>query len=350
MAALLAGVTAAALGVLPWLLPVLPPPPAETTGPGDLPPLPYAARPEALRVASPAGGLLWPLPSKAWSWDEPSLDRRLHPRIDNLDGLYLGASPRGWYRLPGTTLRGALSLHGPIARQRLFPDPAAVARLRAAASATVAALREVLPQVKAGVPERQVERALIAAMAAHGCGRESFPLVLASGPSAAAPHGAGNGAVLAEGTLLVADIGCYWDHYAIDYTRTLPVGGRFSERQRLLYQNVLDAQDAAAAACKPGVKLAGAAGPGEPKSLNQRAREVLQSRAPDHQDHTIEPGTYLEGELGIRIEDTYLVTKDGCEKLTEGFPAEVAAVEAALGPANAPVASPLEAAPDQIIR
>ena len=360
---LLGGAAALSLLLAPVLLPVLPPPPAGSTGPGSLPPLPFAARREALQHAAPLGGLLWPLPSEAISWDEPTLDRALFPLVDNLDALYLGASPRGFYRLAGTTLGGALSLHGPVAKLRLVPDEAALARLRAAAKATVAALHDVLPKVKAGVREVDLSRAIAAAMAAHGCGRESFPLVTASGPSAAEPHGSGNSGVLAEGTLLVADIGCYWDHYASDFTRTLPIGGRFSERQRVLYQAVLAAQAAAAAACRPGVKLGGTSKDGEPKTLNQIARDALQARAPDHLDHmphglghtvglfvhdvtggssllqpgmvvTLEPGTYVAGELGIRIEDTYLVTKDGCEQLTGGFPAEAAAVEAAMAAAK----------------
>ena len=360
---LLGGAAAAALLLAPVLAPPLPPPFPGSTGPGELPPLPYAARREALQRAAPHGGLLWPLPSEAILWSEPSLDRVLFPRADNLDALYLGASPRRLYRLPGTTLAGALSLHGPIARQRLIHDEAALARLRAAAKATVAALADVLPKVKAGATELELEHAVAAAMAAHGCGRESFPLILASGPSAFEPHGSGNQGVLADGTLLVLDIGCYWDHYASDYTRTLPVGGRFTPRQRQLYQAVLAAQAAAAAACKPGVALGGTSKAGEPKTLAELARAALEAGAPDHRDHmlhglghtvglfvhdvvgrgsvlepgmvvTIEPGTYLEGELGIRIEDTYLVTKDGCEKLTAGFPAEVEAVEAAMAQAR----------------
>ena len=263
----------------------MPPPFPGSTGPGDLPPLPYAARREALQAAAPHGGLVWPLPSEAIFWSEPSLDRALFPRVDNLDALFLGASPRRLYRLPGTTLLGALSLHGPIARQRLIHDPAAIARLRAAAQATVAALADVLPKLKAGVPELEIERAVTAGMSAHGCGRESFPLIAASGPSAFEPHGSGNQGVLAAGSLLVLDIGCYWDHYASDYTRTLPVGGHFTPRQQQLYQAVLAAQTAAAAACKPGVSLGGTATPGEPKTLNQLARDALKERAPDHQDH-----------------------------------------------------------------
>ena len=115
---------------------------------------------------------------------------------------------------------------------------------------------------------------------------------------------------------------------------------------------------AALAACKPGVRLSGR-GRGEGgESLDAIARKVLRERAPDKAEHmphglghtvglfvhdvmlegplkegdvvTIEPGTYLEGELGIRIEDTVLVTATGCEPITQGFPADADSVEAAM--------------------
>lgn len=321
----------------------------------DLPPLPFAARRAALEAAAPHGGLLWPLPSEAITWDQPDIDRDLFPYFDNLDALYLGARTHSLAALPGTSILGRSSLHPQVAEARRTNDSAALARLRAAAEATVASLRDILPLVRPGAPEAQLERALKGAMRAHGCGPESFPLVLASGPSAAQPHGTGNRGVLQEGTLLVADIGCSIDHYASDFTRTLPVSGTFTPRQRLLYENVLAAQNAALAQCKPGAIFLPLNGRG---SMEATAREVLAARAPDHDAHmdhglghtvglfvhdvsaggrlqpgtviTLEPGTYIDGELGIRIEDSFLVGAASCERLTNGFSAEPDAVEAAL--------------------
>jgi Xaa-Pro aminopeptidase len=338
--------------------------------------LPFAARRDALAQAAPHGGLVWPLPSEAITWTEPNHDLAVQPRFDNLDALFLGASPRGFYRLAGSDLRGALSLHGPVSKLRLIHDAPSLARLRAAAQATVAALHDVLPLIKPGVPEKQVEQSVLAAMQTHGCGRESFPLILASGPSAAQPHGSGNLGVVGEGTLLVADIGCTVDHYASDFTRTLPVSGKFTPEQRALYDAVHAAQAAALAACRPGAQMMGRPKPGSTTpSLTKLARDTLKERSPDHQDHmshglghtvglfvhdvindgtlvegmvvTIEPGTYLEGRLGIRIEDTYVVTKDGCEPLTAGFAADGEAIEAAMAKAQAPapVAAPAAAGP-----
>jgi len=356
---------AAALGVAGMLLvlalPFLAPPPGAPIASErpDLPPLPYAERRARLGALAPQGGLVWPLPSEAIFWDEPNLDRALFPWFDNLDALFLGVRTKGLVALPPSdgSLRvmSRISLHKPIAESRLNADPPALARLRAAAQATTAALRDILPLIKPGARESDLEPALKAAMRAHGCGAESFPLIFASGPSAAEPHGSGNAGTLQPDTLLVADVGCFIDHYASDFTRTLPVSGRFTPRQKLLYDNVFAAQAAALAQCKPGVFLS--RGPSE-VSMDATAREVLKARATDHQAHmihdlghtvglfvhdiwmsgplargnviTIEPGTYLPGELGIRIEDTFLVDGDGCERLTTGFPAESDAIEAAL--------------------
>jgi methionine aminopeptidase len=345
----------------------------------ELQPLPYPERRAQLERDAPRGGLVWPLPSEALTWDEPNLDRALFPRFDNLDALFLGMRTRGLLAIdgpatsPGTGserppdrtplrwLRASVSLHKPIAAMRLQHDPAALARLRLAAQATVAALNDVLPMIHPGATEASLEAALKNAMGRHGCGPESFPLIFASGASAAEPHGSGNLGTLKEGELLVADIGCTVDHYASDFTRTLPVSGKFTERQKLLYENVFLAQAAALAKCKPGAQL-DRGGRGE--SLEDTARAFLKSRAPDHDAHmphslghsvglfvhdiyasaplepgnviTLEPGTYLPGKLGIRIEDTFVVTRDGCEALTSGFPAEADAVEARMRTSEAP--------------
>ena len=349
----------------------------------ELAPLPYPERRAQLERDFPQGGLVWPLPSEALTWDEPNLDRALFPRFDNLDALFLGMRTRGLLAIdglansPGTGferppdrtplrwLRASFSLHKPIAALRLQHDPAALARLTLAAQATVAALDDVLPMIHPGASEASLAAALKLAMTRHGCGPESFPLIFASGASAAEPHGSGNLGTLEEGELLVADIGCTVDHYASDFTRTLPVSGKFTERQKLLYENVFAAQAAAFAKCKPGVQL-DRGGRGE--SLEDTAREVLKSRAPDHDAHmphslghsvglfvhdiyssaplepgnviTLEPGTCLPGELGIRIEDTFAVTKEGCAPITAGFPADVASIEARLAERQRPGAQP----------
>jgi hypothetical protein len=314
---------------------------------------PFAARQAKVRAAAPHGGLVWPLPSEAMTWADDV--RGEFPHFPNLDALYLGGAPRGFAKLPGTTLRGRLSLTFPVVALRTIKDADELSRLRAAALASVRALREALPLYRPGTREEAIGEAIRAGHLRAGCSGESFPPIAASGPSAAQPHGSGNKGTLEAGQLVVTDIGCYFGGYASDFTRTIPVGGRFSERQRKLYDAVYAAQQAALAACRPGVTIGGRK---DPKSLEGIARATIAARGlEDHNPFgighsvglfvhdpvlpsdkqlkagmviTIEPGIYLEGELGIRIEDTYLVTEKGCEPLTVGFPADADSVEALL--------------------
>ena len=303
-----------------------------------------------LAGSAPRGGLVWALPSEAILWDPP-FSREQFPFVANLDSLWLGGSARvPFARLPGTTLSGRASLHKPIALLRAIKDEGEIRELRAAARATVDGLRATLPLLVPGARESAIERALLSAMRAGGCGAESFPLIVASGASAARAHGTGNTGTLRDGELVMLDLGCTSGHYASDFTRTLPVSGRFSERQRSLYEAVFAAQQAALKACKPGARLSGKGA----DTLDSIARAAIRARGlEDHNSFgightvglfvhdvgpsgplqpgmviTIEPGLYIDNELGIRIEDTYAVTQTGCELLTTGFPANADAVEA----------------------
>jgi Xaa-Pro aminopeptidase len=256
--------------------------------------------------------------------------------------------------MPGTDLRGAISLHPTVARFRRVPDPPALARLRAAARATAEAVAEVAPRARDDLPEAELARLIEEAMERRGCHRGSFPPIAASGGSVGTGHGSGNRGTLVNGTLVVVDVGCRVDGYVSDFTRTLPVGGRFSPGHRAMYEGVLSAQRAAEKACRPGVFL-GSRGSGTDTSLEKIARaELKRTLGRDTMGHslghtvgmfvhdvlvlgplqpgmviTIEPGAYSSTE-GLRIEDTYVVTETGCERLTEGFPADPDRVEAAM--------------------
>jgi len=151
------------------------------------------------------------------------------------------------------------------------------------------------------------------------------------------------------------DVAGEFDGYAADITRTVPVNGKFSKRQREIYDLVLSAQAAAIAACKPGMRI----GKKDPQSLYQVAYDYFESHgkvgkyfthglshhigldvhdpfdpqlplAPGHVI-TIEPGLYIpEENLGVRIEDMVLVTETGCRVLTNQLPSKASAVESAL--------------------
>lgn len=316
------------------------------------PTAPASARTTALLAVAPRGGLVWSLPSESILWDEP-VDRAQFPRLLNLDAAWLGAPAALVVKLPGTTLIGLFSTHSTIAALREIKDPGELESMRLAARAVVEGLRDSLKLARDGATEDSVAQALMEAARSHGCSGPSFPPIVTSGPRAAQAHGTGNDGSLRTGELVVIDIGCYARGYASDFTRTLPVGGKFSERQRKLYDAVYEAQQAALRVCKPGARLQGRS---NPNSIDGAARAAIKARGlEDHNTFgightvglfvhdvgpttalrpgmvlTIEPGIYLKEELGIRIEDTYVVTKDGCELLTAGFPADAASVEAML--------------------
>jgi Xaa-Pro aminopeptidase len=291
------------------------------------------------------------LPSEAIFWGPSAKD---YPAFENLDALWLtGADPGRPVRLPGTSpLLGRLFLHRFVAPLRARHDAAEVALHRQSAQVTVAALRAALPLYRAGAKEADVAAAIRQAYLAQGCQGDSFPPIVASGKSAA-PHGEDNVGWLGPRELVVTDVGCSVQHHTADFTRTLPVGGRFTPEGRRLYEAVLAAQAAAAKACRPGVGLTRDFG-GQ-KSLDAISRETLKARGvegdyPHGLGHTVglfvhdvggrseplaagmlvtlEPGLYRKGSLGIRLEDTYLVTETGCEPITTGLPSDPDELEA----------------------
>jgi Xaa-Pro aminopeptidase len=349
-----------------------------------------AAEKTALTHQLPQGrhGLIWILPSESITWGDPA-----YPWFDNLDALYAlpdspGITARRLVALPGTTLlSGRFELNSDIHKLRRIKSADEIKALQTASGAIVAALKETLPLIHDGGGEGAVAKSVQARQLTHGCEADSFPPIVAAGAHALDFHYMKNNGALKSGELLVIDIGCYTKHYASDFTRTLPVGGKFSERQRKIYGAVYDSQQAAAAMCRPGVWLStprslldrmggrdplegvsdGKLAPGEfapgKFSLDKRVRDMMKERGvPGNFAHgvghplglfvhdvfdwsaplqpgmviMIEPGLYLKDEkTGIRLEDAYLVTKDGCELLTTGFPADPDSIEkmmAELGP------------------
>ena len=168
-------------------------------------------------------------------------------------------------------------------------------------------------------------------------------------------HYDANRGVLGEGELVVVDIGARWGYYCGDLTRTFPVSGHFSERQRALYEAVLAAYEAAVAVLRPGSSIAearraafeslqnsGLKGDGGASLASFFIHGIghflgLETHDVGGEDPTlepgmvltIEPGVYLPGEgVGIRIEDDYLITEDGAQCLSEGLPRSPEEVEA----------------------
>ncbi len=222
---------------------------------------------------------------------------------------------------------------------RKVKDEKEIALLRKAAELTSEGMRVAYETVTPGVKEREAAAEIEYAMRKRGSEGTAFETIVASGSCSAFPHGGCSDKEIREGDLVVVDLGATYRFYRSDMTRTM-VAGKPSKKQKKLYQIVKTAQDKAFKTMKPNVKakevdatarktieLAGYGkhfvhnlghGVGsevhEPPTLSPDSKEVLTVG----NVVTIEPGIYLVGYGGVRIEDTVLVQKNGAEKLTKG--------------------------------
>ncbi|GAB7026247.1 Xaa-Pro peptidase family protein [Geotalea toluenoxydans] len=209
-----------------------------------------------------------------------------------------------------------------------------------AASAEIAsnALLGMINRIKPGVTEHEIALALEFAMKNAGAEEKAFDFIVASGTRGALPHGKASDKIIAAGELVTIDFGAVYKGYFSDETVTFAVG-RTDPRQEQIYSIVKDAHDLAMAAVKPGITF---------KALDALARdyiteagfgsnfghglghgvglEVHESPTVSFRNDgvveegmvfTIEPGIYIPGWGGVRIEDTVAVTVDGCDVLTK---------------------------------
>ena len=230
-----------------------------------------------------------------------------------------------------------VATEGIVARLRERKDSDEIARMRRAAKLGCWLFERVLPHLVAGTSEGAVAAQLEYDARLAGAEAMSFETIVAAGKRSALPHGRASAARLPRRGFVTLDFGVLLDGYCSDMTRTLHLG-KASARERDVYHSVLEAQQAAVAAVAPGVSC------GE---VDEAARSVLRrdkldkyfSHSTGHgvglEIHegprlaskltqvlepgmvvTIEPGAYLAGEFGIRIEDMVLVTASGGDVLT----------------------------------
>lgn len=226
---------------------------------------------------------------------------------------------------------------GLVERLRVVKDADEIARIRAAAAAADAALTQILDQGLVGRTERQLADALEQAMREHGAQRPSFESIVAAGPHGALPHARPRDVEVATDQLVVIDWGAELDGYCSDCTRTVATGEP-SDEAREVYELVLAAELAGVEAVRAGVggrdvdaaarTLIEAAGHGEHfghglgHGVGAEVHEAprLSTRSEDELQIgsvvTVEPGVYLPGELGVRIEDLVVVDEQGCEILS----------------------------------
>jgi Xaa-Pro aminopeptidase len=240
-----------------------------------------------------------------------------------------------------------------IASSRRRKDVSEIEHVYRAVEITELAHESAVQAIKDGALECEVQASLEYMMIASHA-RTSFPSIVASGKNGTVLHYNQNSGTLKNGDLLVVDIGAEFKNYCADLTRTYPVSGTFTKRQRELYNIVLETQTHVASLAKPGMWLKNKDKVEE--SLHHLAVKFLAKRGYDKYfphgighflgldvhdvgDYsvplqegdviTIEPGIYIPAEgIGIRIEDNYWVTKDGVICLSEHLPKEADDIEA----------------------
>lgn len=224
-----------------------------------------------------------------------------------------------------------------VDRIRWVKDPNEIGAIARAAEIADAGYRHIAQQLRPGLSERDAALEMEIAMRRLGADRLAFDMVLASGPRSALPHGRATDRVLGAGELVTLDFGAVSNGYCSDCTRTVVLGTP-NERQRLIHGVVLDALEASLAVIRPGVvcrdvdararAVIAAAGFGEAfgHSLGHGVGlDIHEGPRLSPQDDTVlepgmvltvEPGIYLPGWGGVRMEDLIVVTEDGCRILT----------------------------------
>ncbi len=231
---------------------------------------------------------------------------------------------------------GFADITGILAGLRCIKDPGEIDSLRKASTVLQDALRAVIYDIEPGMSESEVAARI--EYEARKLGAEGVPFgAVQSGMNSAIPHFEYSGKKIEDGDIVVVDVGCVVEGYHADITRTIIVG-KPSEKQRRIYEIVKEAQTAAINKCAPGIVV---------EDVDRAARSIIAREGfgeffvhrtghglglEVHEEPyikegnkekllpgmalTVEPGIYLPGEFGVRIEDNIIVTQDGIENLT----------------------------------
>lgn len=243
---------------------------------------------------------------------------------------------------------------------RMIKSKAEIAEMQRAIEITIDGVESLMKNAKAGMKEYELEAYFDFICKINGAKDFAFRTIAAAGKNATTLHYVENNSEIKNDDLILFDLGAQWNFYNADITRTFPVGGKFADRQKQVYEAVLRVNKAVIEKIKPGVVY---------KELNAWATDLIAEECiklgiikekkdvskyywhsighnlgldthdvePQGRNFvfeegmvfTVEPGIYISEEsIGIRIEDDVLVTADGCEVLTKGMMKEVSEIEA----------------------
>jgi len=227
---------------------------------------------------------------------------------------------------------------------RVVKDEAELEQIQQAVSISTKSFNELLSFIKEGVTENELSWKLETLMRENGAEKISFALIVASGQNGAKPHARATNKKVAKGELITFDFGCFYNGYASDITRTVALGN-VSDKLAEIYETVKTAQELGCKAVKAGISGS---------EIDKICRDYISSKGygeyflhgtghgagmevhelpyvsasnkeplPENSVITVEPGIYIEGIGGVRIEDTVAVKKDGSINMSGGFSKEL---------------------------
>jgi Xaa-Pro aminopeptidase len=237
---------------------------------------------------------------------------------------------------------------------RMIKTPEEIGILRRNGRLSAEGVRQAMLAARPGVFEYEIEAAAMGMVLAGGARSAAYAPIVGSGPNSCILHYDENSRRVEPGDIVLMDFGADLDHLTMDITRTWPASGRFTAEQKAVYRTVLEVEKACIGAYRPGAT---------PQDVRDHVAKVMKAKGIDPRGlaggfghgvglavhdvplggvlkegmvFAIEPGLYdAKKGLGIRIEDTVLITADGCEVLTRDVPKEVEEIEKLLaGPAR----------------
>ncbi|MBQ9950580.1 MAG: aminopeptidase P family protein [Clostridia bacterium] len=254
---------------------------------------------------------------------------------------------------------GIEEIHGDMSALRTKKTDDEIEQMRKAQETTRVAIEAMMKHAYPGVNEGELEGAFDFALMKQGVRQHAFSSIVAGGPRATTLHYSENNCTVEDGQMVLIDLGSAVNNYCADISRTFPVNGKFTERQKEIYNAVLEAQKIVIANAKPGLTT---------RQLNQMVVDYYETRLDDlglrkegktvrdYYYHgvshhlgldthdictererilapgmviTVEPGLYIAEEgIGVRIENDVLITEDGCIDLSIDIPRTVEEIEA----------------------